>query len=63
MDFQLEEKSCLDIGDCDLAFLTRYLPETGIILEPVSVGLCGQALGKIDDLSIRKKGTCVVGNT
>lgn len=51
--FSTRRKTCLDIGGCDLAFLTRNLP--GIILEPVSIGLYGQALGKIDDLSIREK--------
>lgn len=53
--FSTRRKTCLDIGGCDLAFLTRYWP--GIILEPISAGLYGQALGKIDDLSIRGKET------
>lgn len=55
MDFPTRRKTCLDIEDCDLAFLTSYLH--GIIMEPVSDGLYGQTLGKIDDLSIRKKET------
>lgn len=58
MDFWLEEKPTWILGIKCLdrkAFLSRYLP--GIILEPVSSGLYGQALGKTDNLSIREKET------